>query len=389
MSQRIPLLVIGPTPPPFHGVAVAVQTLLNSTIVGQFRVLHLELADRRGIQHVNRPDFHDVLLFLRQWSKLLALLIRQRPRVVYLVISQTTVGFIRDSLFMWTAALFDGRVVIHLQGGDFGRWYDSRSRSLKTYVRLVMTLVNRAIVLGESLKPAFAGLVPPERISVVPNGVDWWGGTSSHRRNRGVPHWRVLHLSILNKMKGTLVFLQAVPGVLRRRTDVEFICAGPWSHPDHQREAVDWIAQCDLWSVITMTGEMDARLKRALFESADLFVFPGVQQEGQPLVVLEAMAAGLPILFTDRGCLKETVTDGESGLEVRANDPDHLAERILWMLDHPEEMARLGDNARRRYAAHYTRERYVEQLSRVFTLVAGEPGSKSFESQNSQLTTSS
>ena len=63
MSAKISVLLIGPTPPPFHGVAVAIQTLLQSCIVEQFRVCHLDLADRRGIQHVNKPDLHDVVLF--------------------------------------------------------------------------------------------------------------------------------------------------------------------------------------------------------------------------------------------------------------------------------------------------------------------------------------
>src|SRR5215207_1348336 len=97
MIEKPKLLIIGPTPPPYHGVAVAIQSLLRSSLSEKYDVIHLELADRRGIQHVNKPDFHDVLLFITQWFRLLGLLIRRRPHVVYIVLSQTTVGFLRDS----------------------------------------------------------------------------------------------------------------------------------------------------------------------------------------------------------------------------------------------------------------------------------------------------
>ena len=119
MKERVRLLILGPTPPPFHGVAVAVQTLLGSNLANRFQVAHLDLADRRGIQHVNKPDLHDVVLFVRQWLKLLRILINFYPNVSYLVLSQSTVGFLRDSLLIWPAYLRGSHVVLHLHGGNF------------------------------------------------------------------------------------------------------------------------------------------------------------------------------------------------------------------------------------------------------------------------------
>ncbi|MCA9474126.1 MAG: glycosyltransferase, partial [Nitrospira sp.] len=86
----------------------------------------------------------------------------------------------------------------------------------------------------------------------------------------------------------------------------------------------------------------------------------------------EAMAAGLPVLFTDRGCLKDTVGEGEAGFEVRIDDPQHLADRLLWLLDHPEEMRVMGDNARKRFEAFYTAGRFVANMTQVLTRVTGE-----------------
>ena len=88
-----------------------------------------------------------------------------------------------------------------------------------------------------------------------------------------------------------------------------------------RREAESFIACHGLSGHVVFTGPVSTfEHKRSIYSSADLFVFPGLQQEGQPLVVLEAMASGLPVLFTNRGCLRDTVIEGECGIEVRCND---------------------------------------------------------------------
>ena len=371
MSESPAILVIGPTPPPFHGVSVATEAILKSDLRERFRLCHLDLADRRGIEHVDKPDFHDVVLFLKQWGRLLTILRKERPAVAYLAISQSTIGFLRDSLLMLPAWIAGAHVVLHLHGGNFKAWYESRSFLMRSYVRMVLRRVSHVAVLGESLRRLFDGLIASNRVAVVPNGIDWPAVHKPAHESHKPRRYRILHLSTLNRLKGAPVLLAAVPHVLKVRQDVEFIFAGPWSHERDQREAESFIAQHGLSGHVEFVGPVSSLdHKRSIYSSADLFVFPGLQQEGQPLVVLEAMASGLPVLFTDRGCLRETVIEGECGFEVRRNDPQHLADRILWFLDHPTEIERMGGNARERFEQFYTSERFVRRLGDVFTLAS-------------------
>lgn len=365
------LLVIGPTPPPHHGVSMAVQALLDSNLhEGGFRVRHVDLADRRGIQHVDRPDFHDVLLFVGQWFRMLTMLRRERAHLIYIPLSQTTIGFLRDSLLMWPAYLLGARVVFHLHGGQFRAWYDARSWLLKTYIRLVLRSASRVVVLGESLRSIFERLVAPKRIDVVPNGIV----DVRRRLGRNNGCLRILHLGTLSRAKGTLVLLDAATKILATRREAEFVFAGPWLREQDRRDAETIAVQSALVGHIVFTGQVDALRKEELLASSDVFVFAGVQQEGQPLVVLEAMAAGLPIVFTDRGCLRETVVNGVTGCEVRVNDPNDLSRTLLWLFDHPEERQRMGQAARRRYETLYTLDRHVERMTDVFARTLQEAG---------------
>ncbi|HSL04375.1 MAG TPA: glycosyltransferase family 4 protein [Nitrospiraceae bacterium] len=366
MIAKFSILLIGPTPPPFHGVSVAIQTLLQSCIVEQFRVCHLDLADRRGIQHVNKPDLQDVALFLRQWLRLVSMLFRDCPTLTYLVLSQSTIGFLRDSFLIWPASLRGSHIVLHLHGANIRDWFLGRSWFMRAYVRAVLSRVTRIIVLGDSLKSQFDGLVDTRRIAVVPNGIEWKDSGSSKRMVRSSSPYRILHLSTLSHLKGALVLIEAIPSVVTHRKDLEFVFAGPWSHSEDKQWADQFILQQGIGQYIKFTGQVEGDRKRALFESSDIFAFPGIQQEGQPLVVIEAMAAGLPVIFTDRGCLRNTVINGETGVEVPINDPHRLADRILWLLDHPDNMEAMGRRARQRYESLYTKKLHIENMIEVF-----------------------
>jgi glycosyltransferase involved in cell wall biosynthesis len=367
------ILIIGPTPPPRHGVSTMIQLILESPLARRFRVSQVELADRRGIAYVDKPDLHDVRLFLRQWVGVLAAL-RKRPQVTYLALSQSTIGFLRDSFFLWPAWMLGSRTIVHLHGGDFRRWYRGRTRLMQAYVRGTMRRVSRGIVLSESLRVQFDGLLPADRIIVVPNGVPWERSSTDCGRTwpkRG--SCRVLYLGTLNRSKGTLVLLTAIATAARVRPDVEFVLAGPWSHAEDEQEAASFVAAEGLAATVLFPGPVEEPEKHTLFESADLFVFPSIQQEGQPLVVLEAMAAGLPVLYTDRGCLRDTVPDGECGLVVRPGDPEDLAHKLLRLLDDPALLKRLGMKSRERYRALYSAERFLTAVQTVFERAAMEP----------------
>jgi glycosyltransferase involved in cell wall biosynthesis len=364
------MLLIGPTPPPYHGVAVATQVLLDAKWGGCFKVLHLDLTDRRGIQHVDKPDLHDVWLFVTQWARLIVTLARYRPRLTYVPISQSTVGFLRDSLLIWPARWAGSQVVLHLHGANFRAWYDSRHAVVRAYVRAVLARAARMIVLGESLKPLFQGLIPGERIAVVPNGIGWNGSTATPRH--AAQRVRVLYLGTLSRNKGVLWLLEAAAEVARTRDDVQFVFAGDWLSSNDECAAAALLAHYELRDAVAFVGPVHGAAKEQLFASADLFVFPGIQQEGQPLVVIEAMAAGLPVLFTNRGCLRDTVIDGEQGLEINAGDVADVAAKILWMLDHPGERQRMGASSRRRFEDCFTEQRFLNDMQGVFSGVVAE-----------------
>lgn len=313
--------------------------------------------------------------FFLQWIRFVWLLLQKHPRLVYLVLSHRSKELVREGLLILTARLFGAQVVAHLRGAQLVEWYEARLFPVRGVVRGIFGMIHLGIVPGESLKSVYSRLISAAKLAVVPNGVD-----DVEPRVRSVEGtrprpWRILHLNFLDRAKGSLVLLAAIPSVLRHRTDVEFVFAGSWVHPDQEQQARDYVEQHNLERHVQFAGEVVGAEKQRFFQSADLFVFPGIGQEGQPLVVLEAMASGLPVVYTDRGCLRETVIDGEAGVEAYTNDPYDLAVKMCDLLDRPHEMARLGLNARHRYRTYFTQDRYTNQMIRVLVEAVGQPPS--------------
>lgn len=369
-TRKETILIIGPTPPPYHGVSVATQVLLDALPSEQFSAVHLDTADRRGIAHVDQPDLWDVLLFIRQWLLHTTILIRKRPRICYLPLSQSRIGFLRDSLFMIPAFTVQSSVVAHLHGANFDKVYEGGGKVFKLYVDAILKRVTKFVVLGEMLKPIFHNWARPESIAVVPNGVpEPVPRGTGHLKATLEKQVRVVFLSTLSRQKGLFVLLDAVPLVTTEYPHVEFHIAGPWWGTDTEETARKQLAAANLESSVTFHGQLAGDAKMQFLQDGDIFVFPGIQQEGQPLTVLEAMCSGLPVIATDRGCLRETVVEGETGFIVQPHSPKAIADRILQLIREPHTRKHMGAHARRRYEQEYTMSTFAARMADLFAQV--------------------
>ena len=363
------IMIIGPKPPPYHGVSVSTEKLLISDVRRKFDIYHVDTADHRGIQHINKPDLHDILLFLKQFYQSLKIIICKRPSAMYLPISQKTLGFLRDSLFILLCIVGRCRIIIHLHGGNFRNWYEQRSRVFRKFIRSILRSIDVMIVLSESFKKLFDGLIPSYKIVVVPNGVKGVQLEKSDidvSKTLGQSSMVVLYLGTLKRQKGVLVLIRSIPYVLYKRPDIRFVMAGPWADYSDKEEVEEFIRVHELSHVVDFVGPVEGLIKWQILKRSDIFVFPGIQQEGQPLVVLEAMAAGLPIVYTNQGCLQETCIDSFNGLQVKTNDSIDLANKILLLANNPVLLNDMGQRNRQLYQNKFTAKHYVNNMLNVF-----------------------
>jgi glycosyltransferase involved in cell wall biosynthesis len=374
------LLLIGPSPPPYNGMSVATELVL-ATLRGVVHVAHLDTADRRGISNIGKLDLRNLLLAARHGIENLWLLLKMRPTAVYVPISQAWLPFLRDSLFLIPARLARRKIIVHLHGGYFGQFYKQSSRAMRTFIRYALGKASVAIVLGEGVADAFDDILPPERIRIVPNGIpDDFAKRVGHRNGR--PTRTLLYLGALDAQKGVLDLLRALPKVKERVGALHVIFAGEWYSERAKNAAEQMIQESGIGECLDFVGVVEPEQRRQLLDTTDILVLPS-RNEGQPFVILEAMAAGLPVISTSVGCIPETVRDGIEGFVMEPGDIDGLAEKIELLIREEKLRRRMGQAARQRFLEEYAVEKFAARMKAVFAEVlagAGEREKQSFTS---------
>ncbi|GAB4580729.1 MAG: hypothetical protein Fur0022_34710 [Anaerolineales bacterium] len=367
------ILLIGPTPPPYHGVAVSTQLILSSPALQAFQIIHLDTADRRSIENIGEFELGNILIGLYHALQFWFILLRHRPRLIYLPISQGTGGYLRDLAFLIPARWFNLRTVAHLRGSEFDQFYRTSHPLMQTLIRYSLAKVRRVIVLGENLRSLFDGLVPPERIAVIPNGTEDFTTTQQKPSETPSSTIRGIFLANLKPRKGFFTTFDAVLKALQHYPELKFSFVGDWGSQEIRTQTLSKLQNQNTNNRrLEFLGVVTGDQKNRLLMESDFFVFPPIEPEGHPRVILEAMAAGLPMITTPQGAIVETVLDNQTGFLVEPGQVDAIYEKIAYWIEHPDVMRKMGQAARERFLQHYTAERSNQRLAALFIQVLEE-----------------
>ena len=212
--------------------------------------------------------------------------------------------------------------------------------------RITAPLARAILVNSASLRDyMIAAGIDAAKLRVIPNAVDLARFARTRRRRKRGGSFDVLFVGRLDRQKGVDVLLRAL-SVLKvgRTVRVQLVGDGP------QREALMRLADELRLTDVTFAGRSD-RIPELLGE-ADVLVLPS-RWEGLPNVVLEALAAGCPVIGTDVVGTRDLITDGVNGLLVPSDDPQALARAMTTLAadaDLGERLAVCGRDTARRHA---------------------------------------
>jgi glycosyltransferase involved in cell wall biosynthesis len=287
--------------------------------------------------------------------ELVRLLRRERPDILHASSSKAGVlGRIAGALTGVPIRIF----TVH--GWAFAAHSGLASRLYRWGDRLVRPLTTVTICVSEREREAglAAGTCDRDRTVVIANAVDVAGA----RRFRPAGRERPLIVSVgrLKAPKDFLTLVRALGKLPPDSVDAVIVGEGPDRGLLEQE-----IARLGLLGRIRLAGERNDVPE--LLAGADVFVLPSAS-EGMPVSVLEAMAAGLPVVASRVGGVPEQVTDGRTGLLVAPGDPDQLAAALGRLVDDGELRLRLGSAARARAEEAFDlepfRRAHVELYSR-------------------------
>lgn len=232
--------------------------------------------------------------------------------------------------------------------------------------RITARFTDRMIAISEAVKDSIveSGRIRASRVSVIYNGID----TNEFKRINGKreefpinPAPSVVGMvARLEPQKGHRYFLKAASQVVKDIPGVKFLVVGDGPLKEKLRTQA---TKLGLSRDVIFAGSR--RDVPQILGALDILVLPSLW-EGLSNVILEAMAAGKPVVATEVGGIPEVVKDGETGLLVPPKDPDALARAIVKLLQNKELAKRMGRAGKKRVKEHFTIERTVAQTEKLY-----------------------
>ena len=257
------------------------------------------------------------------------------------------------------------------------RWVSRWIYRLARQIIAVSTPIERRLVERDG--------VPQDLITVIPNAVVS-ASEAPPDASPALPaglreHPLVGVVARLQPEKGVADFLRAAARVSPSFREAQFVIVGDGPL---QRELTTLAEDLGLKSRVHFLGfRPDAS---ALMRSLDVLVLPSLD-EGSPLVTLEALAAGVPIVASAVGGIPDQIRHGREGLLVPPGDTDAMAEALLELLRDPARTRRLGEAGRRRATSEFSHATMVGRIEAVYRAVLGQWAMRSATPEEQELRT--
>ena len=217
--------------------------------------------------------------------------------------------------------------------------------------------------------------LPDDKLRIIPNGVypkDFLETTIDPQKIRdrycATDEKMIFHIGRIVREKGLGVLLEALPRILATEPKAKLVIAGKGPYLDELKHRA---YQLGVFNRVYFTGFIDDNTRNALFQCADVAVFPSLY-EPFGIVALEGMAAGVPVVVSDTGGMKEIINHGVNGLKAYTDNPVSLADNILWALAHPDHSRKMVKQAREDVRALYSWEKIAMQTKAVYSQVLEE-----------------
>lgn len=334
------------------GISTLIAEILKSPLRDEFEFVYIES------QAEDFGRFGKAFLALQAVLRFVFYCVWLRPEVVYVHLGSNA-SLYRESVFIFLAKIFGKRVIAHFHAGDIDNYYPFQSKIGQKFIRRAIRSSDKIIAVSEESARQLRNITDSENISVIPNAIDTSAfkvcdRTSKDNQSDGA--LRLLFVGAIGKLKGEKDLIKALAILRDTKTNIKVSFLG--------YEAESLMSYCKELKVskfIEFLGAVSMSERIGFFQKADIFVLP-TYAEAMPMSVIEAMAAGLPVISTRVGGIPELITDGVDGLLYSPGDVSALAEKISFLLDNENIRINIGKKAAERAGRQMDFKQYANKL---------------------------
>ncbi len=306
---------------------------------------------------------------LRPVRKLVKLVRREQFEVIYAHTART--AMIASIVSRITGIPFVYHVQSPTARDTANRWKNFVNAAIE---RISLTRASALVPVSQSLGEYVRSQgFSAQMVSVVPNGSPCRAAAEWRNWSQGNPdqtEWTIGMTALIRPRKGIEVLLRAVAQLKKEGLPVRLRVVGPFETEAYGQKVKTLVDELDVADRIDWVGY--TRDTNGELDKMDVFVLPSLFGEGTPLVLLEAMAAGLPIVTTRVEGNPELIRDGRDGLIVEPNDPQALAEALRSMIHGEVDLDSFRRSAREHHAVKFSDRAMAVGMASVLRRALGD-----------------
>lgn len=379
-------MLLGALPPPYGGQEAMTELLLIAArasaglAVSFFDTSKPLRNDERG--HLRAKN---VRVNVAQLFGFARRVLSVRPTLVWLSLAQNRTGFVRDAAYVLVAKAARSQVVLHFQGGSFDRFYERRGALFRWLIRTTLRRARAIVVEAESVERQFTAIEPRLRLLRLYNSLAAnWSDRLMNAGRRDGEVCVVLFVGHVSEAKGALDLVRAI-ALLREQTDrpTSFRFVGQIVRDDANVEflagqraqvtAPELAHQLGLDGNVEFLGALPRDVTLDLLRAADVFALPSYS-EGFSISMLEALAAGLPLVMTPVGAAPELLRDGTNCVFVTPGDVRGLAHAVQRLVEDAALRRRMGAANRDLFSSTLSEARFIEDFGSIIESLTRESG---------------
>ena len=363
------IVVVGQTPPPYHGQAIMIDEMLAHRYTGA-ELFHVRMGFSARIDEVGRPSLRKVAELLRVIAMIWRTRLRHRADVLYYPPSgPNLVPGLRDIVVLLAVRWGFRQCIFHFHAGNLAKLYDRLPRLGRIFFRLAY--FSPAIAIRVSgYAPDDPALVRAGKSVVVWNGIPDRAEAARRERPAGARP-RILYPGLLSAEKGCDILVRAAGLLAGRAQEFELTLMGQPVSTAYGARLAALSRELGIADRIRILGHRDGRAKWQEFADADIVCIPSMSpSETFGVAAVEGMMFGLPVVASRWRGLQEIVVDGLTGFLAEPGDAADFAARLEMLVADAATRRRLGASGRDRYRAHFTVEQYRQGMQLVFDALA-------------------
>lgn len=355
-------------PPPVHGSTLMNQKVMESEYIrSKLSTVYFPVSISKSVEDIGRLSYAKISQLFQDYIRLISTLNSSKPKLVYFAVSPFGKAFIKDFFFYLILKTRRIPVVFHHHGKGVKNQGDKSRLFRRLYKYMYGN--NYHICLSKELISDISSYTRTTPY-VIPNGV------KDHQKvkaqNSDSEKVKILYISNYTISKGILDVLDAIQELVTKNTNFIVSIIGKSYDIGHE-ELSSYIRDKGITNHIEILGSKYGDEKFTIISQHDFLVFPTFyKNECLPLVLIEAMQCGLPVISTFEGGIPSVVDDNQNGFLVESQDVQALTERMLELITNPSMRKQMGARARKKFIENYTIRKFEENVVSVIESIQEE-----------------